>query len=47
MLLKPLKELLPSAVGDEEVTIYIFYELEVFRGLLEVKSPALSFFLII
>lgn len=47
MLLKPLYELLPLAIRDEEVTIYIIYELEVFGGLLKVKSPALSLFYII
>ena len=47
MLLKPLYEPLPLAIRDEEVTIYIIYELEVFRGLLEVESPALSLVLII
>ena len=47
MLLKPLYELLPLTIGDEEVMIYIIYELEVFRGSLKVKSPALSFFLLI
>ena len=47
MLLKTFDELLPLTIGDEEVMIYIIYELEVFRGSLKVKSPALSFFLLI
>ena len=35
MLLKPLYELLPLTIRDEEVMIYIIYELEVFGGLLK------------